>query len=172
MIYFNNRNGSSGLTRRLTFPRLISATAIYGRWNSSLCRKGRWYITHKIFTCIGIPKHWRLSWFRYETFITFLIFRFSTRGERDTHNFYYADCSIWPDNALRTPSTKLDSFRFKSQVTVFFFFKIPKNLSPSLPCMTSFTSPLSFPIRCFYYNIIVTSSLREREHLHSMCAPH
>ena len=39
---------------------------------------------HKIFTCIGIPKHWRLSWFRYETFITFSTFRFSTRGERDT----------------------------------------------------------------------------------------
>ena len=37
IIYFNNRNGSSGLTRRLIFLRLISATAIYGRGNSSLC---------------------------------------------------------------------------------------------------------------------------------------
>ena len=44
MIYFNNRNGSSGLIRRL-IPRLISATATYGRWNSSLCWKGRWYPT-------------------------------------------------------------------------------------------------------------------------------
>ena len=45
MIYFNNRNGSSGLTRSL-IPRLISVTAIYGRWwNSSLCWKGRWYPT-------------------------------------------------------------------------------------------------------------------------------
>ena len=44
MIYFNNRNGSSGLTRRL-IPKLISTTAIYGRWNSSLCWKGRWYPT-------------------------------------------------------------------------------------------------------------------------------
>ena len=44
MIYFNNRNGSSGLTCKL-IPRLISATAIYGRWNSSLCWKGRWYPT-------------------------------------------------------------------------------------------------------------------------------
>ena len=42
MIYFNNRNGSSGLTGRLNL-RLISATAIYGRLNSSLCWKGRWY---------------------------------------------------------------------------------------------------------------------------------
>ena len=38
----------------------------------------------KTFTCIGIPKHWRLYWLRYEIFITFLTFRFSTRGERDT----------------------------------------------------------------------------------------
>ena len=44
MIYFNNRNGSSGLTLRL-IPRMISATAIYGRWNISLRRKGRWYPT-------------------------------------------------------------------------------------------------------------------------------
>ena len=43
MIYFNNRNGSSDLTRLIR--RLISATAIYGRWNSSLCWKGRWYPT-------------------------------------------------------------------------------------------------------------------------------
>ena len=47
MIYFNNRNVSSGLTGRL-ICRLISATAIYGRWNSSLCWKGRWYPTIRI----------------------------------------------------------------------------------------------------------------------------
>ena len=45
------------------------------------------------FKCIGIPKyakHWRLSLFRYETFITFLTFRFSTRRERerDTHTIF------------------------------------------------------------------------------------
>ena len=54
MIYFNNRNGSSGLTRRL-IPRLITATAIYGRWNSSLCWKGRWYPTMRFLSsCICI----------------------------------------------------------------------------------------------------------------------
>ena len=42
MIYFNNRNGSFGLTCRF-IPGLISATPIYGRWNSSLWSKGRWY---------------------------------------------------------------------------------------------------------------------------------
>ena len=45
MIYFNNRNGSSGLIRRLILPGLISATAIHGRWNRSLCWKGRCYPT-------------------------------------------------------------------------------------------------------------------------------
>ena len=52
MIYFNNRNGSSGLTCRLIL-RLISATAIYGRWNSSLCWKGRWYPTTTFFCGIA-----------------------------------------------------------------------------------------------------------------------
>ena len=37
-------------------------------------------------------KHWRLSWSRYETFITFFKFRFSTWGERETQ-FFYADYS-------------------------------------------------------------------------------
>ena len=56
--------------------------------------------TCEMYTCIGIPKHskhWRLSWFRYETFITFLTFSlFNTRRERD--NFYYVDSFIWPNN--------------------------------------------------------------------------
>ena len=34
-----------------------------------------------------------------------------------------------------------------------FFFEIHKNPSPSLPDMTSFTSPVVFPIRGFYYDI-------------------
>ena len=104
-------------------------------------------------------KTWRLSWFRYETFITFLTFRFSTRGERDTHNFYYADCSSRvssqhtdPTNAPAPRSKQLDSSRAISQLT-FFFFKITKTPSLSLPGMTSFTSPVLFPIWCFYYDI-------------------
>ena len=42
------------------------------------------YVMHKIFSCTGILKHWQLSWFSFETFITFMTFRFSTRGERHT----------------------------------------------------------------------------------------
>ena len=36
-----------------------------------------------MYTFIVIPKKRQLSWFRYETFITFLTFRLSTRGERE-----------------------------------------------------------------------------------------
>ena len=125
----------------------------------------------RTFTCIGIPqntKHWRLSWFRYETFITFLTFRFSTRGERETQFllcwlFVQRQLSThWPNQRALTPQqitglasprfeSQLASSHLKSQLTA--FFKIPKNPSPSLPGMTSFTSSVSFPIRGFYYDI-------------------
>ena len=51
------------------------------------------------------------------------------------------------------PKNQLASSMFKSQLTAFFFKKSPKILNPSLPGMTSFTSPVLFPIRGFYYDI-------------------
>ena len=100
---------------------------------------------------------------------------FDTRRER--HNFYYADCSSSvssqltdPTNVLAPHSKQLDSSTSTSQLTV--FFKITKNPSPSLPGMTSFASPVSFPIRGFYYDICDCHIPPcEREHLRSMCAP-
>ena len=112
-----------------------------------------------MFIRIGIPKHtddslgsgtklllpsWLLG-FRHE--------------ERERHTiFYYADCSSSissqltdPTNARAPCSKQLDSSRSKSQLTA--FFKIPENPSPSLPGMTSFTSPVAFPIRGFYHDI-------------------
>ena len=110
------------------------------------------------FTCIGIPKHWRLSWFRYETFITFLTFRFSTR-ERETQFLLCWQFHLTPpcmahlvDLALPRLKNQLASSRFKSQLTAF-FQKLPKIFGPSLPGMMSFTSPVPFPIRGFYYDI-------------------
>ena len=49
-------------------------------------------ITIQIYKCREIRNTDDSPLFRYETFITFLTFSFSTRGETDT-NFYYADCS-------------------------------------------------------------------------------
>ena len=103
-------------------------------------------------------KHWRLSWSRYETFITFFKFWFSIRGERETQ-FFYADCSSIVSsqltdstNAHPGPKNQLASSKSKSLLPAF-FFKITKNRSPSLPGMTLFTSPVLFPIWGFYCDI-------------------
>ena len=117
----------------------------------------------KTFTRIGIPKHWQLSWFRYKTFITFLTFRFSTQGERDTiftmltvhpasalnsltqQTHMHPAANNWTGLALPWFESQLASSSLKSQLTAFFIK--PKNPSPSLPGMTSFTSPspISYP---------------------------
>ena len=114
-------------------------------------------------------KHWRLSWFRYETFITFFKFRFfDTRRER--HNFSMltvrrssAPNSLTQPTRARMPQStnwtslaqvrKINSLRLSSNLNSLLFFKIIKNPSPSFPGMTSFTSPVSFSIRGFYYDI-------------------
>ena len=97
-------------------------------------------------------KHRRLSWFRYETFITFLTLGLSTRGERDT---IFTMLTVrpasthWPNQRACTPQQTTGLV----QISTNCFFKIPENSSPSLPGMTSFTSPVLFPIRSFYYDI-------------------
>ena len=120
-------------------------------------------------------------------FITFLTFRFSTRGESDTQfllcwlfhltgpraahsqdptRFVQSQISThWPNKHSRIlqQTTGLALPKFESQLASNCFLKILKNPSPSLPGMTSFKSPVLFPIRVFF---IMTS---EREHLHSMC---
>ena len=130
-----------------------------------------------MFICIEIPKHWRLSLFRYETFITFLTFRFSTRGEK--HNFYYADCSIWPNGAqisrrpLDWPRPAKKSTRFvQHQISTHwtarlgvristncFFLKITPNPQPiaSGYDVIHIHSPTSYPVFFIMTSMIVTS---------------
>ena len=122
-----------------------------------------------MFIRLGIPKntkHWRLSWFRYETFITFFKFRlFDTRRERETQ-FFYVDCSSIISSQLtdptnvraRTPQSanwtglaqvrKINLLRLSPNLKSLLFFKITKN-----PGMKSFTSPVLFPIWGFYCDI-------------------
>ena len=120
-----------------------------------------------------------LSLFRYETFdFLSLVFR---HKERETHNFYYADRSIWPNNRAVHPVTPtgLASSSFKSQLAspsfgsqLTAFFQNHQNPSPSLPGMTSFAPQSHFLSGFFIMTfVIVTSSALECEHLHSMCAP-
>ena len=104
---------------------------------------------------------------RYETFSTFFKFRFSTQGERHTQ-FFSADCSSIVSfqltdstNAHAHPTVhnltclaqvrKINSLRLASNLNSLLFFKISKNPRPSLPDMTSSTSP--FPIWFFYCDI-------------------
>ena len=113
-------------------------------------------------------KHLRLSWFRYETFIT-LSLGFQ-HEDRETQ-FFYADCSFIVSSQLtdtinsfaRTPQStngtslaqvrKINSLRLSPNLNSLLLFKIPWNPSPSLPRMTSFKSPVPFPIRGFYCDI-------------------
>ena len=103
-------------------------------------------------------QHWRLSWYRYETFITFLTSRYLTRGERDTQFLLCWLFHVTQQTRARVPRSKqLDSnpssLRLRSNLNSLLFFKITKNPSPSLPGMTSFTSPALFPIWGFYSDI-------------------
>ena len=95
---------------------------------------------------------------------------FSTRGERETHNF--SMLTVRPLSALHSltqltcmrilQSTncaglakvrKINLLRLSSNLKALLFFKITKNPSPSLPGMTSFTSPVVFSICDFYCDI-------------------
>ena len=80
--------------------------------------------------------------------------------ERETH-FFYADCSSivssqLPDSTNErahpavhnwtglTQVRKINSLRLSPNINSLLLFKITKNPSPSLPGMTSFTSPVPF----------------------------
>ena len=109
-------------------------------------------------------KHWRLSWFRYETFITFFKFRFfNTRRETIFLCWLFVHRQLsthWPDQRACAPhrpqtglasptSEKIYMLRLSPNLNSLLLFKIVKNPSPSLPGMTSFTSPVLFPIWVF-----------------------
>ena len=89
--------------------------------------------------------------------------------ERETQ-FFYADCSSIVSSQLTDPTNarahpaihklhrprpgpKNNSLRLSPNLNSLLLFKITKNPSPSLPGMTSFTSPVLFSIWCFYSDI-------------------
>ena len=79
-------------------------------------------------------------------------------------------CSITRLASSRSKS-QLASSSLKFQLTAF-FQKSPKILSPSLLGMMSITSPVHILSMVFIMiSMIVTSALREREHLRLICAP-
>ena len=139
---------------------------------------------HKMFIVFINIRIRRLSWYRYETFITFFKFRFfDTRRERHNFSMLTVRPSQLTDSAnarahpldYNCPGLarvrKINSPRLSPNLNSLLLFKITKNPSPSLPGMTSFTSPVIFSIWGFVTSVTVTSSPHAREHLHSMCAP-
>ena len=124
--------------------------------------------TTKIWICeidIGNPKKTRdtydsLFWFRYKTFYYLFEFKVFRHEERERHDFFLcwlfhqtppraALCCkllVWPRRA-----PEIDFLPLASNLNS--VFSKSKILSPSLPGMTSFTSPVSFPIWRFYCDI-------------------
>ena len=120
----------------------------------------------KIYWCCRNTKHWWSPLFRYETLNSWHKF-FKTRRER--HNFYYADCTIWPNKCAVHPVVPSWTGPAQSRISSNVFFKIAKNLSPSFLGMASITPQAHFLSGFFIMTfVIVISSAHERE-LYSVC---
>ena len=128
------------------------------------------YTTIQICRCREIRNTEDSPLFRYKMFINFLTLVFSIRGERN--NFYYADCTIWPKKRAAYPVAPRWTGPAQSRISTNVFFKITKNLSPSLPGMTSFTPQSHFLSGGFIMTfVIVISSARVREQYSMSAAP-
>ena len=102
--------------------------------------------TFVMFIHIGIQKTW--NWFRYKTFNYLFEFKVFRHEERErqflsilTFPSDQTTCGTLQTTGLASASSenRLASSKPKSQLTG--FFSNPKILSPSLPSMTTFTSP-------------------------------
>ena len=145
-----------------------------------------------MFQCIEIPKHWRLSLFRCETFINFL-WLLVFRHDRERHTqfllcwLFLHRSSVNPNwtldpesrspltdptnaRASRSPQTvpALPSFIYLKSLLLFKITKIP---SPSLPGMTSFTPQSRFLSGVFIMTFVIAMSSAHERELYSMCAP-
>ena len=118
------------------------------------------------------------NWFRYETFIYLFEFKVFRHEERERHNFLLCwFFHLTPPRATpRCKTTRLasassenqlPSSSVQSQQTL--FFSNSKILSPSLPGMTSFTSPVPFTIWVFYCDICDCHILPARVNTCSQC---
>ena len=140
-----------------------------------------------------IPKNtrntWRLAWFRYETFIylfelnvlwheervkqflTMLTVRLSSalNSLTQTTHGHPVDLNWSPLAQIknRRPSSSVES-----KLTIFFFFQITKSSAHRFRSWRH-SHPKSYSLSGFFIvtSVIVTSSPRAREHLHSMCVP-
>ena len=135
--------------------------------------------TFTMFIIIEIRK--TRNWFRYETFIYLFEFKVFRHEERETQFLTMLTFPSDPTTCGTTLQTtglasassenQLASSKPKSQLTGFFFFK-SQNPQPVASEHDVIHIPSRFLSGVFIVtSVIVTSSLRAREHLHSMCAP-
>ena len=91
---------------------------------------------------------------------------FDTR--RESHNFYYADCTIWPKKRAAHPVAPSWTGPAQSQVSTNFFFKITKFSAHRFRAWRhSHPSPILSGVFIMTFVIIISSAC-ERE-LYSMC---
>ena len=95
---------------------------------------------------------------------------YTTRGERGTHTIFTM-LTVPSDPKTRGTSRSPNWPRQASDLNSCFFSKSPRIPSPSLPGLMPFI-PLSYFLSGVFIMtfVIVTSSVRARKHLHSMCA--
>ena len=118
-------------------------------------------------------KHWRLSWFRYETFITFFKLDFRQEERERGAQFFHADCSSIVSfkltdsiNARAYPQDhnwtglaqvqKINWLCLSLNLNSLLLFKITKNPTTSLPGMMSFTSPVHFYLGFLLWHLLLS----------------
>ena len=82
----------------------------------------------KIYRCREIRNTDDSPLFRYETIINFLTLVFR-HEERERHDFYYADCTIWPNKRPAHPVAPSWTSPAQRQISTNVFFKITKFLA-------------------------------------------
>ena len=96
----------------------------------------------------------------------------SPRSKKSTRFAQVQILTHLPNKRARTQQSQLDSSRFKSQLTAFFFKNHPKSTAHRFRVWRHSHPQSSFLSGVFIIiSVLVTSSPRECEHLRSMCAP-
>ena len=120
--------------------------------------------TIQIYRCREIRNTDDSPLFRYETFINFMTFSFSTREQR--HNFYDADCSYI---AHSQPFSWTGPAQ--CQISTNFFFLNHQILCLSLPGMTSFTPQSYFLSRVFMMTFVIVILCARAWTVLNVCTP-
>ena len=113
-----------------------------------------------------------LFWFRYETFyypFESKVFRYEERETQFLSMLTFLSDTTTCGTPLQTTGPKIDYLPLASNLNSLFFSN-SKILSPSLPGMTSFTSPVHFLSGFFIVtSVIVTSTPHTRVNTYTQC---